>query len=57
MHECFACLPIFVPQIYSVQEGEEGVRFPGVGVTDNSELSCGFRDLNPGPLQEMLVLS
>lgn len=50
-------MPIFVPRICSVQEGEEGVRFPGVGVTDNSDLSCGFQDLNPGPLQEMLVLS
>jgi hypothetical protein len=34
----------------------EGVRFPGTGVTDSCELSCGCRELNPVLLQEQPVL-
>ena len=33
-----------------------GVRTPGTGVTDSCELSCGCWELNPGPLEEQLVL-
>jgi hypothetical protein len=57
VHECFACMLIFVPHICSAQEGEEGVRCPGIGATDSSELSCVLWEVNPGPLREMLVLS
>ena len=34
----------------------EGVRSPGIGVTDRCELSCGSWELNQGPLEEQPVL-
>lgn len=34
----------------------EDTRFPGSGVTDNCRLQCGCWELNPGPLEEQLVL-
>jgi hypothetical protein len=34
----------------------EGVRCPGTGVTDSCELPCGCWELNPGPLEDHLVL-
>ena len=34
----------------------EGVRASGTGVTNNCELPCGFWELNPGHLEEHLVL-
>ena len=34
----------------------EGVRFPGTGVTDSCELSCGCWELNLGPLGKQPVL-
>ena len=35
---------------------EEDVKFPATGVTDDSELSCGYWELNPGPLEEQFLL-
>jgi hypothetical protein len=34
----------------------EDVRSPGAGVTDSCELSCGYQELNLGPLGEQPVL-
>jgi hypothetical protein len=34
------------------QMPEEGVIYPGNGVTDSCELLCACLELNPGPLQE-----
>jgi hypothetical protein len=34
----------------------EGVRSPGREVTDSCELTCGYWELNPGPLEEQPVL-
>lgn len=34
----------------------EGVRSPGREVTDSCELTCGYWELNPGPLKEQPVL-
>ena len=34
----------------------KGVRFPGPDVSDSCELPQGYWELNPGPLQEQLVL-
>ena len=36
---------------------EEGVEFPGAGVTDSCELPCGCWESNLGPLQEQQVLA
>ena len=35
---------------------EEGVGYPGAGVTDGYELSCGCWKSNPGPLKEQRSL-
>lgn len=43
--------------IQCLQETEEGIRFPGTGVTEGFEPLCGYWELNPGPLQEQPVLS
>ena len=37
------------------QRSEEGVRFPGTGVTGSCELPCGCWELNQGLLQKMLL--
>jgi hypothetical protein len=34
----------------------EGVRFPETGVNDSRKLPCGCWELNPGLLEEQLVL-
>lgn len=34
----------------------EGVGSPGTGITDNCELPCGCRELNPRPLKQQPVL-
>jgi hypothetical protein len=34
----------------------EGVRSPETGVIDSCELPCGYWELNPGPLEEQVVL-
>lgn len=48
--ESFACLHICVPCACLVpQEVRRGLTSPGTGITD-SELSCGFQELNPDPL-------
>lgn len=31
---------------------EEGIGFLGTGVADGCEPPCGYRELNPGPLEE-----
>lgn len=33
----------------------EGIRNPGTGVTDKCELRYGYKELNPGPLEEQSV--
>lgn len=35
---------------------EEDFRSPGIGITEDYKLSCGFWELNLGPLQEQTVL-
>lgn len=39
-----------------LKEAEEGVEFPGTGVTDHCEPTCGSWRWNMGPLQEQPVL-
>lgn len=41
VHECFDYAYVSVLSVLSVQRPEEGARFPGMGVTDTRELSCG----------------
>ena len=47
------CIPLafLVPQ-----KLEEGIRFPGTGVTNDCEPSCGSWEQNSGSLQEQKVL-
>jgi hypothetical protein len=35
----------------------EGIEYPGTGLTDSCELSCGCWELNSGPPEEQPVLS
>lgn len=39
-------------QAYFLRRPEEGIRSPGTGVVNGCDLSCGFWELNVGPLQE-----
>lgn len=50
----FACM--YVNASYVHLKSEEGIRSPKTGVMDGCELPCGFWELNPGPLQDQLVL-
>ena len=45
------CLPVC---LYTTSK--EGIRSPRTGVTDSYELLCGCWELNPGPLEEQLVI-
>ena len=48
MYVCAPC-ECLVP----VEARREGIIiFAGTGVTDSYEPPCGFKELNPGPLQE-----
>ena len=38
-----------------LQRSEEGIRFPGTGVTDGCEPLCGCRESNLGSLEEQPV--
>lgn len=57
MYECFPA-HIHVHYVCAVPAGanEDGVRFSKTGVTDNSELLCGFWKPKLGPLQEQQML-
>jgi hypothetical protein len=48
------CLDMCVYHLQSwcPQKPEEGIRFPGFGVTDGCELLCGFWELNLGAVEE-----
>ena len=46
----YACVPYICK---CPQRPEEGMGFPGTGVTD---LSCGLCELNPGPLEQPVLL-
>jgi hypothetical protein len=37
-------------------EARRGCLSPGTGVANSCELPCGWQELNPGPLQEQVVL-
>ena len=48
VHWCLDCMDVCLC---------EGVRSPGLGITDSSELPCGSWALNPGLLEKQPVLS
>jgi hypothetical protein len=50
------CLCLFMMCVQYICRPEEGIRFPGTGVTDYSELSGEHWALEPGPLKEQLAL-
>jgi hypothetical protein len=39
----------------SPTRSEDSIRFPGTGVTDGCGPECGYWELNPGPLESMLL--
>lgn len=40
------------------ERSEEGIRYPGTGVTDSYELPYGYWKLNPGfPLEQPVLLT
>jgi hypothetical protein len=45
-------LPTSVSMYHMPGASKEAVRLPKTGVTDSCELSCGYYEPNPGPLQE-----
>ena len=49
MYVCIQCMCLMP------KESRTGYRFPGTGVTDDSELPCGCWELNLGPLEEQPV--
>jgi hypothetical protein len=57
---CMDILPEYISMhcmhMWYLQRLEEGVGFPGTGVTDHYELPCQCSALNLGPLEEQCVL-
>ena len=53
-HSIFLCVCVLVFFLYASLY--EGIRSPGIGVTDSGELPCGCWELSPGPLEEQPVL-
>ena len=33
-----------------------GIRYPEIGIKHSCELPCGYREVNPGPLEDQSVL-
>ena len=50
----FACMHVYVPHV--PQMPEEGIIFPGSGVTYVGELPCECQESNLDPLEEQQVL-
>lgn len=57
VHGRFACLFVCAPHVCLCPwQPEESMRSPGTGVTGGCEPSFGCFELNPGPLEEQVVL-
>lgn len=55
---CFVCMHVYVPCACRCPWGpEDGITSPGTAVTGDCEPSCGSCELDPGPLQEQLLLA
>ena len=53
VYGCFACMCVYTMYMPgSPRRPEEGIGFLGTGVADGCEPPCGYRELNPGPLEE-----
>ena len=51
---CFACMN-FCTLYMDTQRPEKGVGSSRSGVADSCELHCGYRELNPGPLDVLFT--
>ena len=50
----YVCVP------YACQmsrEAEEDIRSPGTGITDGCKLLCGYWEVNPGPLEQLVLFT
>jgi hypothetical protein len=52
-----ACMSLYYICDWYPQRPEEGVRSPGIGVTDGCEPPCGYWELNLGPLEQSVLLT
>lgn len=50
----YVCVPL---DVWCPQRSEEGIRSPETGVTKYWKLLYGFWEMNPGPLQEQVLLT
>jgi hypothetical protein len=55
VHGCFACMSL-QPYMQCPRRLEEGIGFPGMGVTDLCESPCGCWKPNPGLPEDQAVL-
>ena len=51
-----ACVSVNHMYVWCQQRSEAGVGSPGTGDPGNCDPPCGCLELNPGPLEEQLVL-
>jgi hypothetical protein len=47
-----ACISVHCMCAWFLRRAEESSRFPGTGITDNHEPTCGCWELNLGPVEE-----
>lgn len=51
------CMNVYHIHACCPESSEEGIGSPKAGVMDGCVPSCGFWELNPGPLQEQVLLT